>query len=138
MASFVTNEGAESLLDGTFAYLSATIRARLCTAGTIDADQTSMTGQTAATGSTDLTLSGKTVAKNTTTDRVVFSATSPLTWTGLTHTGNATHIAIYRFNTDDAGSTPIAFIDIADQSLTGATQASFTIDGTNGLFYLQQ
>jgi hypothetical protein len=137
MPSYVTNEGAESLLDGTFAYLSATIKARLCTAGTIDQAQTSMTGQTGATGSIDLTLSGKTVAK-VASNRVAFSATSPLTWTGLTHTGNATHICIYRFNTDDAGSTPIAFIDIADQSLTGATQASFTIDGTNGLFYLQQ
>lgn len=137
MPSLVTNAGANGLTSGgTIVWASDTIRARLCTAGTFDKDDTAMTGKTAATGSTDVTLGSKTKTNDTANDRIVFDA-ADLSWTGLSHTGNAVQIAIYKFVTDDAGSTPIAYIDIIDQSLTGATQADYTIPAT-GLFYLQQ
>lgn len=136
MASLITNEGAESLLDGSINWGSDTIKARLCTAGTFNKDDTSMTGKTAATGSTDLTLSGKTRTKNTTDDRIVYDS-DDLAWTGLGDTGSAVQIAIFKFVTDDAGSTPICYIDITDQALTGATSANYTVPST-GLFYLQQ
>jgi hypothetical protein len=138
VASILTNAGADGLLSGgSIDWASDTIKARLAVAGTPDKDDTALTGHTAATGSTDLTLTTKTKTKNTTDDRIEFSADSPFSWTGLAHTGDATHIVIFKFVTNDAGSTPIAYIDITDQSLTGATQADYTIP-TGGLFYLQQ
>jgi hypothetical protein len=139
MASFVTNQGAHELITnaGTH-WTSGTIRARLCTGGTFNKDDTSMTGKTAATGSTDITLDTPAITKDTTNDRIVFSsADTSLVWTSLSHTGDAVQIAIYRFVTDDAGSTPLAYIDITDQSLTGATQATYTVPADK-LFYLAQ
>ena len=137
MASLITNAGADGLLTGgSITWASDTIMARLCTGGTFDKDDTAMTGKTAATGSTDVTLASKTKTKNTTDDRIVFDC-ADLSWTSLGHTGDAVQIAIYKFETDDAGSTPIAYIDITDQSLTGATQADYTVPAT-GVFYLQQ
>lgn len=137
MASMITNAGAAGLTGGGINWTSDTIKARLCTAGTFDKDDTSMTGKTAATGSTDITLTSPTKTTDTTNDRIVYTATSPLSWSGLSDTGSATWIAIYKFVTNDAGSTPIFYIDITDQALTGATAASYTIPGT-GLGYLQQ
>jgi len=138
MASFVTNAGANGLTSGgTIDWANDTIRARLCVAGTPDKDDTSMTGHTAATGSTDITLSNKTKTNDTTNDRIIFDNTVDLSWTGLSDTGTATHIYIFKFVTNDAGSTPIFLIDIADQALTGITTANYTIPAT-GLGYLQQ
>ena len=137
MASIMTNAGADGLTSGGgITWASDTIKARLCTAGTFDKDDTTMTGKTAATGSTDITLTTKTKTKNTTTDRIEFDF-DDLSFTGLSDTGTAVQIAIYKFVTNDAGSTPIAYIDITDQALTGATQANYTVPATGG-FYLQQ
>lgn len=135
MASLVTNAGADGLTSGgTIVWATDTIKARLCVAGTPAQTDTSMTGHTAATGSTDITLTSKT--KTIVSNTIVFDC-ADLSWTGLSHTGSATHIYIYKFVTDDAGSTPIFNIDITDQSLTGATQANYTVPAT-GVGYLQQ
>lgn len=136
MASFITNEAAKRMIDGTLDFLAATVKARLCVAGTPDKDDTAMTGHTAATGSTDETLGSKTVTKNTTTDRIILDG-ADLSWTGLGHTGNATHVYFYADGADDAARLPIAVHDITDQSLTGATQANYAIPA-DGVAYLQQ
>ena len=140
MASIMTNAGAAGLSSGgSITWASDTIKARLVVSGTPDKDDTTMTGKTAATGSTDITLTTKAKTTDTTNDRIVFDA-DDLSFTGLSDTGTATHIAIYKFVTNDAGSTPICYIDITDQALTGATVANYTVPNgsTLGLFYLQQ
>ncbi len=136
MASLLTNAGLLGIANGTISYGSDTIQARLAVAGSADPDVAVLTTYTKATGSTDVTLASKSVSKDDALDIVKFVATSPLTWTGLSHTGNATLIVIFKFVTNDADSIPIAIIDIADQSLTGATQATYTMDTSYGYFYL--
>ena len=78
MASFVTNEGAESLQDGTINWASDTIRARLVkSTATVNKDDTSMTPYTIVTGTTDQTLGSKTRTKDTANDRIVYDAADP-------------------------------------------------------------
>jgi len=137
MASLMTNAGADGLTaGGGMTWASDTFKARLCTSGTFDKDDTVMTGKVAATGSTDITLGSKTKTKNTTTDRIEFDF-ADLSFTGLVDTNSAVQIAIYKFVTNDADSIPVAYIDITDQPLTGATVANYTVPTTGG-FYLQQ
>jgi hypothetical protein len=135
MASFVTNEGSNGLLSGgTINWASDTIRARLVASSvTPNKDDTVLTGYTAI--GTDQTLATKTKAKDTTNDRIVFSAAS-LLWTAVA-SGTVGWVAIYKFVTNDAGSTPIAVIDVADVVANGS-DLTLAPDATNGYFYTQQ
>lgn len=85
---------------------------------------------------TDQTLASKTKTKNTTVDREVFTATA-LTWTAVAGGSTVGYVAIFKFVTNDAGSTPIAIIDVADVATNGS-DLMLTPDATNGFFYLQQ
>lgn len=138
MASLITNAGANGLTTGgTIVWASDTIQARVCKAGTFDKDDTSMTGKTAVVGTSDVTLAGKTKTNDTTNDRIVFDC-NDLSWTGVNDgAASAVQIAIFKFVTNDAGSTPICYIDITDFALSGITQLDYAVPAT-GLFYLQQ
>lgn len=137
MASILTNEAAYQLVTGALDFSADTIKARLCVAGTPGKDDTTLTGHTGATGSTDQTLASKTITKDTTNDRIVFDC-ADLSWTGLAHTGDATHIAIYKDGANDGARLPMFYIDVDDLTLSGAiTQANYAVPST-GVGYLQQ
>lgn len=136
MASFVTNAGADGLTSGgSITYASDTIKARLvASSATLNKDDTSMTPYTII--GTDQTLGSKTKTKDTTNDREVFSAAT-LTWTAVAGGSTVGYVAIFKFVTNDAGSTPIAIIDVTDTPTNGS-DLTLTPDATNGFFYLQQ
>lgn len=136
MASFVTNAGADGLTTaGTITWASDTIKARLvASSATLNKDDTTMTPYTVI--GTDQTLGSKTKTKDTTNDRIVFSAAA-LTWTAVAGGSTVGYVAIFKFVTNDAGSTPIAIIDVTDVPTNGS-DLTLTADVTNGFFYLQQ
>ena len=135
MASFVYNEGANGLLSGgTITWASDTIKARLvASSATINKDDTTMTGHTAI--GTDQTLASKTKTKDTTNDRIVCDAADPV-WTAVAGGSTVGTVDIFKFVTNDAGSTPIASLDITDTATNGG---DITIQfDANGIFYLQE
>lgn len=136
MASFVTNEGANGLQSGgSITYSSDTIKARLVASSvTPNKDDTSMTGYTAI--GTDQTLASKSKTKDTTNDIIAYTAAA-LTWSAVAGGSTIGWIVIYKFVTNDAGSTPIAVIDVVDTPTNGS-DITYTPDATNGLFYTQQ
>jgi hypothetical protein len=148
MASGVYNEGAESLGDGTIDFLTdGAIKIMLLLSSyTFDKDHAAVTTLAASevtvggyvggfAGAGRKALGSKTVAKNDSTDRVVFDAADPTAWTLATGetVGGA---AIIRENTNDAGSTPLFFLDFTDTPTNGGT---FTVSfDALGMAYLQQ
>lgn len=138
MASFVTNRGARDLSASTSGtqinWGTDTIRARLVASSfTPTKDDTSMTGYT--TIGTDQTLGTKTFTEDTTNDRIVYDAADP-TWTAVAGGSTIGWVAIFKFVTNDAGSTPIAIIDVTDTATNGG---DITVQfDAGGIFYLQE
>ncbi len=135
MASFVMNAGADGLTSGgTINWATDTIKARLvASSATITKDDTTMTPHTAI--GTDYTLLSKTKTKNDTLDRVVFDAADPV-FTAVAAGSTVGTVTIFKFVTNDAGSTPIASLDITDTATNGG---DITISfSTDGIFYLQE
>lgn len=135
MASFVINEGANGLTSGgTIAWTTDTIKARLVASSfTPNKDDTSMTGYTQI--GTDQTLGSKTKTKDTTNDRIVFDAADP-TWSAVSAGSTVGWVVVFKFVTNDAGSTPIAVLDVTDTATNGL---DITVQfDTNGIFYLQE
>lgn len=138
MASFTTNRGARDLsvvTGGTqINWSSDTIKARLVASSvTPTKDDTSMTGYTAI--GTDQTLGSKTFTEDTTNDRIVYDAADP-TWTAVAGGSTVGWVVVYKFVTNDAGSTPIFVIDITDTPTNGG-DITITFAST-GIGYLQQ
>lgn len=138
MASFVTNRGARDLSVGTsgtqITWASDTIKARLVASSfTPDKDNTSMTGYTAI--GTDQTLGSKTFTEDTTNDRIVYDGADP-TWSAVAGGSTVGWVVIFKFVTNDAGSTPIAVLDITDTPTNGG-DITITFAAT-GIFYLQE
>lgn len=138
MASFVTNRGARDLSVGTsgtvITWASDTIKARLVASSfTPTKDDTSMTGYTAI--GTDQTLGSKTFTEDTSNDRIVYDAADP-TWTAVAGGSTVGWVAIFKFVSNDAGSTPIALIDITDTATNGGDIT--IVFSASGIFYLQQ
>lgn len=138
MASFVTNRGARDLSVATggtqINWASDTIKARLvASSATVNPDDTSMTAHTII--GTDQTLGTKTFTEDTTNDRIVYGAANP-TWTAVAGGSTVGTVTIFKFVTNDAGSTPICSIDIADTATNGG---DITIQfAATGIFYLQE
>lgn len=139
MASFVTNRGARDLQDSTSGtainWSTDTIKARLVASSfTPTKDDTSMTGYTAI--GTDVTLSNKTFTEDTTNDRIVYDNTVDPTWSAVAGGSTVGWCVVYKFVTNDAGSTPIAVLDVTDTATNGG---DITIQfASTGIFYLQQ
>ena len=138
MASFVYNRGARDLSTPTsgtdIEWASDTIRARLVASSvTPNKDDTSMTGYTAI--GTDQTLGSKTFTEDTTNDRIVYDAENPV-WTAVAGGSTVGFVVIYKFVTNDASSTPICCIDVADTATNGG-DITVTFDAA-GIFYLQE
>jgi hypothetical protein len=139
MASFLTNVGASGLTSGggiTFA--SDTIKARLVGSGaTLDKDDTSLSPTTSFAIGTDYTLANKAKATDTANDRIKFgNGGTTLTWTAVAGGSTVGWIAIFKFVSNDAGSTPIAYIDVTDTATNGG-DITYT-EGSDALFYTQQ
>lgn len=135
MASFLFNEGSNGLLSGgTINWASDTIKARLvASSATVNKDDTSMTPHTVI--GTDQTLGSKTKTKDDTNDRIKFDAADPV-WTAVAGGSTVGTVTIFKFVTNDAGSTPIASLDITDTATNGGDiTIAFHADGA---FYLQQ
>jgi len=137
MAGFVFNRGALGLVkDNTIDWDTHTIRARPVLASAeaaINKDATSMTGL----GSTgyDVTLTCAAPAENTTDDRIAFDATD-FAFSAVAAIGAIDHFIVFKFVTDDAGSTPIAKVAMTSVTPNGG-DVNVTI-AAGGLFYLQQ
>lgn len=138
MASFVSNRGARDLSVGTagtqITWASDTIKIRLVASSvTPNKDDTSMTGYTAI--GTDQTLGSKTFTEDTANDRIVYDAADP-TWTAVAGGSTVGWAVVYKFVVNDAGSTPICVIDVADTATNGG-DISITFSAS-GIFYTQQ
>lgn len=115
-------------------WASDTIKARLVASSfTPDKDNTSMTGYTAI--GTDQTLGSKTFTEDTTNDRIVYDAADP-TWTAVASGSTVGWCVVFKLVTNDAGSTPIAVIDLTDTPTNGG-DITVTFNAS-GIFYLQQ
>jgi hypothetical protein len=136
MASFVYDAGSDGLTSGgAITWASDTIKARLVASSVTPAKaDSSMTGYTQI--GTDQTLGSKTKTKDTTNHREVFSA-GTITWSAVAGGSTVGWVVIFKFVTNDAGSTPIAVIDVTDTATNGS-DLTLTPDATNGFFYLQQ
>lgn len=119
MAGFVFNRGALGLLDGSIDWSADTIKARLVlTSETLSKDSTSMTGIGDAL--TDVTLSGKTgPTEDQANDRVGYDASDP-TFSAVAAAVPMDQIVIFKFSVNDAGSIPIAALDITEKTPSGA------------------
>jgi hypothetical protein len=132
----IFNRGAQGLLDGTITWTSATIKARLSrtSENAISKDATTMTGL--GLSATDLTLGSKTgPTEDQSTDRIKFDAGDP-TFSAVAAGAEVDKIIVFKFVTNDAGSTPIAVVGITPITPNGG-DIIVTVDA-QGLFYLQQ
>jgi hypothetical protein len=137
MASYNFNQGVYKLADRTIDYVSDTIKARLVKSTSAHTkDDTDMSGVTKITGTTDQTLGSKAIAVDMTNDRVTFTG-AVITWSAVAAGETVMGVVIFKFVTNDAGSTPIAFIDTTDLATNGS-DFTLTADATNKFFYLQQ
>jgi len=121
MASYWFNAGLKLHGDGSLNWTGDTIKARL--AASVPArTATSMTGITAI--GTDQTLGTKSVSKDDTNNQVKFVAANP-TWTAVAGGSTVACCVVYKFVTDDAGSTPLVVHDVTDTPTNGG---DITID----------
>lgn len=138
MASFVTNRGSRDLSNSTggtpIDWAVDTIRARLVASSyTPNKDDTTMTGYTVI--GTDQTLGTKTFTEDTTNDRIVYDSADP-TWTAVAGGSTVGNVVVFKFVTNDAGSTPIFVVDVTDLATNGG-DITWPISAS-GIGYLQQ
>ena len=130
MASAMYSAAKEDFLGAAINMSSDTIQVRLVSTGyTFSAAHTSMSDTTSYKLNTDQTLGSKTITNG------VFDAAN-VTWSSVASGSTIGGAVIFKFNTDDAGSTPIAYIDLTDTATNGG-DASITWDnGANKIFAL--
>jgi hypothetical protein len=136
MAGFVFNRGARDLQNNTIVWASDTIRARPVLASAqaaVSKDATVMT----SLGSTgyDVTLASKTFTEDTTNDRIVYDA-ADFVFPSVAAIGAVDHYIVFKFVTNDAGSTPIFKVEMTSVTPNGG-DINVTIAST-GLAYTQQ
>lgn len=115
---FLFNAGALGLADGTIDWENDTIRCRLVESGdSPDPDATAMTGL-GVTGNDQVLGSKDGPTKDDSGDRITYAAGDP-TFTAQTLGDPVNKMIIFKFVTDDAGSTPIACVDIEEKTPNG-------------------
>src|SRR4051812_16493792 len=122
MASFVYQAGATKALDGTFTYLSSTVKALLLKGSGYTANKDHDTLTDLSLGSNEVTVSGysrktlasKTITTDDTNDRTVLDA-ADLSWTSLA-TGETVSALVIYFDpgTGDGNCVPLVYIDLTD------------------------
>ena len=136
MAGYLFDAGAYGLLHADITWTSDTIKARLShTSETPSQTATSMTGIGIA--ATDVSLGSKTgPTKDTVNHRVTYTAGNP-TFTAVGATTEVNKIVVYKFVTNDAGSTPIAVVTFTPAITPNGGDITVTVDAA-GLFYTQE
>jgi len=138
MSSLVYDIAKAGLFNGAIDLDTNTIKARLVMTNTTcdtENDKTTVSGFTTidvcdSSGYTDKTLSTLTVTNGGTTSK--WTADN-LTWTSLaTCTRQVQGVMLYKFVTNDAGSTPIAFIQFSSNKTPDGSDFSVSWD-TNGI-----
>lgn len=135
MAGKLFNAGAFGLCSGTIVYATDVIRGRLVeTSQEVDTKATSMTG--IGLPATDIAVGGRITSpvKDDTNDRVVYNLANP-TFPSVAAGPEINRMVLFKFITNDAGSVPIAIIEIDPTTPTGVDIA-VTVDPA-GAFYLQ-
>lgn len=148
MASGAYNKGATDLQNRTVDYASDTIKVMLVKSTyTFDPDHSSMTTPTVSeldctgytggfAGADRKTLASKTITQDDTNNRSVYDAADPSAWTlGGASNNTVGGAIVYKHLTNDAGSTPLFFVDFTDTATNGST---FTlVFPSTGINYLQ-
>lgn len=120
VGTFIFNAGASLLTSGgtTDLWASSTVKARLVDSSIVpdvdDADMTTFTGI-----GTDPTLSSKTKTKNTTLDRIIFGAANAII-VGPAAAQEYGCVVVYKFVTDDTGSTPLFCLGLTPATTDGS------------------
>lgn len=129
MASGPYLAGLEGLLS-SINLSSDTIKiAAVSTSYTFANSETSMTTAGGTRIGTDQTLGSKTITNG------VFDA-ADATWTAVAGGSTIGGFVVYKFVTNDAGSTPILFIDTTDTATNGGDIVLQFDNGTNKIFKL--
>lgn len=130
MASFTYNLARQKILDGTLSLSADTLKFMLVNSSyTPDKDHTNVgqvnpgelsgTGYVGAFGGSGRkTVASKTFGVNNTTDKGYMDCADPL-WTAI-NAGTIAGIVVIKEITNDAGSLPIAFIDVGDLATNGS------------------
>lgn len=137
MAGFLFNRGALGLLDGSIDWENDTIRARLSrtSESSIDKDATAMTGL--GLSATSMSLAGcDGPNEDTANDRIAYDFTDP-TFEAVEAGDEVDKYIVYKHVTDDAGSTPIAVIELNPARTPNGGDISVTVPA-GGAFYTQQ
>lgn len=140
MASFTTDIGSYALQgQGTaIVWASDTIKVRLVASSVTPAKgDTSMTGYTAI--GTDQTAGTKVITNDTTDHRIVYSFAQP-TWSAVAGGSTVRYMVVYKFVTNDAGSTPIFVGQLGSDLSTNGSDIVCTSSNstTTGVGYTQQ
>lgn len=145
MASQVFNIAKKGLFNGAIDLDTNTIKARLVmTNTTVDTENDAKNFLSDFTtidvcdssGYTDKTLSTLTVTQDDTNDLAKWTADN-LTWTSLaTCTRQIQGVLIYKFVTNDAGSTPICFVQFSSNKTPDGSDFTVAWDSSNGILTL--
>lgn len=140
MASLVANIGKTGIANGNIDFLTDTIRAALLdNTTTADTDPDADNLGAYATlgriaGTTDQTLASKAITTNDTNDRAEIDA-ADIAFTAVPGGSTAQGVLIFKFVTNDAGSTPIAFLEFASPITTNGGDINVAFAAT-GLLHL--
>ena len=135
MANGVYDTGRNGIMAGTIIFGSVSIKARLVPSSYTPSygTGTSMTPIGAGIG-TDQTLGTKSVGNDTTTHFSFFKAADP-TWTAVAGGSTVAAVVIYKFVTNDAGSTPLVYLDVTDTATNGGDiTIQFASDANGGIY----
>jgi len=136
MASFMYTAAKQMILDGNIDFNTDTIRVRAVADEdyTASAAHTAMSSVTKYTGSTDVALDTPTITNgilDATDDANAYPALA------VSGTKDIDALVIFKFVTDDAGSTPILYIDLATAVRPNGGDVGITWDsGANKIFAL--
>jgi hypothetical protein len=141
MATIAMNEGVKSVLDRSIDWLADTIKAMLCTntyAENRD-DQFIDTGGAAdaidarVAGSTDQTITGKAIGKDTTTDFAFFKGGN-VTFTAVPAGATIGKVVIYKDTGVTSTSKILAVYDVADTATNGGdVTIAWATDANGGI-----
>jgi hypothetical protein len=136
MASFMYDVAKQAFLDGAIDLNTDTIKVRLVS----DDDYTASTSHTAMTSVTKYGSStDDTITSPTITNGVFDAANDAAAFSSVAIDGTKTvdALVIFKFVTDDAGSTPILYIDLASSVTPNGGDIGITWDsGANKIFAL--
>jgi len=131
MASDLYSGASKLLLDADIDMLVDTIKVRIVAdeGYTYDAGHTAMTSVAKYDSSTDVTLSGKSTTAGVFDD----SGTPTFSSLALHDNRDIDGLVIFKFDTDDAGSTPICYIDLTSSATPNGSDVTITWNAS-GIF----